>query len=75
MDKRDAPAIEIVEAGVAPDYVGPIVPNDVRINGQSILVSSDDPVSIDAIDMHSRDVVRVTLTALARRVEVKSEVL
>lgn len=72
-NKPTAPVIEIVErrpGGADPDDpFDVIVPNDVRINGVSLLVSGDDPLTVDRIDVRGgRDVVKVTCTFLARRV-------
>ncbi|MFC3736514.1 hypothetical protein ACFOS3_05480 [Paractinoplanes deccanensis] len=46
------------------------VPNEVRINGRSVLVA-DEPIVID--DLSSRSTVRVTLTLIARRVLIDQE--
>lgn len=76
-DPRERPAaceIEIVERfrGEARDGM-PIVPNDVRINGTSVLVSSNDPVIVHQMDFSDRDVVRVTLTLMARAIHVHAK--
>jgi hypothetical protein len=69
--------IEIIEKGratsnaTAGDSV--IVPNDVRINGQSLLTSADDPVIVHEVSTRADDCVRVTLTLLARRVSIRAE--
>lgn len=72
----DAPVIEIIERGARTDgkhgTETVIVPDDVRINGQSILCS-DEPVIVHEIDLSSLDAVRVTLTVLARRVVIGAE--
>ena len=65
---HDAPVIEIIEVD-SPDEEGVVVPNDVRINGQSLLCA-DEPVIVSEISTESRDVVRVTVTFLARRVYI-----
>lgn len=69
--------IEIIERGrvTTDDTPGDsvIVPNDVRINGQSLLASSDDPVIVHQISTTADDLVRVTLTLLARRVTIAAE--
>lgn len=66
--------IEIVERlrGEVHDEMG-IVPNDVRINGTSVLVSSIDPVIVHQMDFTDRDVVKVTLTLMARAIHVHAE--
>ncbi|GAA2629693.1 hypothetical protein [Streptomyces axinellae] len=66
--------IEIVEKGRSTDETGGgsvIVPNDVRINGQSLYASNEDPVTVHEIN--TGDLVRVTLTLLARRVSIRAE--
>lgn len=64
---KDAPIIEIVEVDGPDD--GPTVPNDVRINGQSLLCA-DEPVIVSEISTDPSDLVRVTVTFLARRVYI-----
>jgi hypothetical protein len=69
--------IEIIETGratsdaTAGDSI--IVPNDVRINGQSLLASADDPVIVHQVSTGGDGFVRVTLTLLARRVSIRAE--
>ncbi|MDH3037912.1 hypothetical protein [Streptomyces sp. TRM75561] len=69
--------IEIVEKDVttSSDSAGRsiIVPNDIRINGQSLLSSADDPVIVHEITTRADACVRVTLTLLARRVSIRAE--
>ncbi|MFE1111226.1 hypothetical protein ACFW5U_35820 [Streptomyces rochei] len=69
--------IEIVEkdATTSDDTPGGsiIVPNDVRINGQSLLASAEDPVIVHEISTRADACVRVTLTLLARRVSIRAE--
>lgn len=50
-----------------PDF---IVPNEVRINGQLLAVTDDHPVVVERVEAAGSDVVRVTLTLLARRVTI-----
>ncbi|MFE6903799.1 hypothetical protein ACFVFJ_44460 [Streptomyces sp. NPDC057717] len=75
-DPRGA-VIEIIEKGRATSDAtmgeSVIVPNDVRINGQSLLASGDDPIIVHEISTHPDNCVRVTLTLLARRVSVRAE--
>jgi hypothetical protein len=77
MPIADAPVIEIVEKDVTTiDKHGSatvIVPNDVRINGQSLLCCSDHPVTVHEISMSNPNVVLVTLTLFARRVIIGAE--
>ena len=71
--------IEIVEyAGSAftgdPDLAGEvIIPNDVRINGQSLYCDADSPVIVHEMSTNPLGAVKVTLTLLAKRVEIKRE--
>ncbi|MEU8726805.1 hypothetical protein [Streptomyces antimycoticus] len=69
--------IEIVEKGRATSdaTIGDsvIVPNDIRINGQSLLASADDPVILHEVSTRADELVRVTLTLLARRVSIRAE--
>jgi hypothetical protein len=66
--------IEIVERQKQPVNPGDIIiPNEVRINGQALYVSADDPVVVERISTEALDAVRVTLTLLAHRVEIKQE--
>lgn len=77
MSEPRGAVIEIIEVGAttsdatAGDSV--IVPNEVRINGQPLLVSADEPVIVHEISSHGNDVVRATLTRLARRVTYRAE--
>lgn len=71
-----AAVIEIVEKGRTTDDTpggSLIVPNDVRINGQSLLIPKDAPVTIHEIDADDSTVVNVTLTLFARRVVIAAE--
>ncbi|MGW4199627.1 hypothetical protein [Streptomyces sp. NPDC004726] len=68
--------IEIIETGRATDGTtggSVLVPNDIRINGQSRLASADDPVTVHEVSTRSDDLVRVTLTLFARRVSIRAE--
>lgn len=69
--------IEIIEKGRATSdaTVGDsvIAPNDVRINGQSLLASADDPVIVHQVTTAGDELVRVTLTLFARRVTIAAE--
>ncbi|MGY1579156.1 hypothetical protein [Streptomyces sp. MN13] len=69
--------IEIIEKGAttSDETAGSsiIVPNDVRINGQSLLTSADDPVIVHEVSTRADECVRVTLTLLARRVSFRAE--
>lgn len=68
--------IEIIEKGRATDDTtggSVIAPNDVRINGQSLAASADDPVIVHEMSTRSDELVRVTLTLFARRVSIRAE--
>jgi hypothetical protein len=69
--------IEIIEKGRATSdaTIGEsiITPNDVRINGQSLLASADDPVVVHEVSTTGDELVRVTLTLFARRVTIAAE--
>jgi len=78
--KTDGPRgaiIEIIEKGRATSdaTIGEsvIAPNDIRINGQSLLASADDPVILHKVSTRADQLVRVTLTLLARRVSIRAE--
>ncbi|MFD7996848.1 hypothetical protein [Streptomyces mexicanus] len=69
--------IEVIEKGrtTSDATIGDsvIVPNDIRINGQSLLASADDPVILHEVSTRADELVRVTLTLLARRVSIRGE--
>jgi hypothetical protein len=71
-----AAVVEIVERGKSVDDSKPndgvIVPNDIRINGQSILCEAGS-VRVHEMDLAGHDTVRVTLTLFARRVVIGAE--
>jgi hypothetical protein len=71
----DAALIEIVERdhSTGPGAAGVVVPNDVRINGQSLLCSGEHPVVVHEITTRADQAVYVTLTLLARRVVIGAE--
>jgi len=80
LKKTDGPRgaiIEIIEKGRATSdaTIGEsvIAPNDIRINGQSLLASADDPVILHEVSTRADQLVRVTLTLLARRVSIRAE--
>lgn len=50
-----------------------IVPDEIRINGQSLLLPADSSVKVHEIDIPSCDAVLVTLTVFARRVVIDAE--
>ena len=65
--------IEIVEKTKSPDaHPQVIVPNEVRINGIPLL-AADEPIRVHEVSTSAHDLVRVTLTLIARRVEFKTE--
>lgn len=78
MDRTLGAVIEIIERRKTardPDSIGDdiIVPNDIRINGQSLLCSADDPVIVHEVTTNSEQPVKVTLTLFARRVLIDVE--
>ncbi|WP_432130642.1 hypothetical protein [Streptomyces tendae] len=71
-----AAVIEIVEKGRATDNTtggSVIIPNDVRINGQSLLAPRDCPVIVHEISTDPDEILNVTLTLFARRVVIAAE--
>lgn len=75
MRDHRAAVIEIVERRKRPeqDSAGAslVVPNEVRINGQQILLPDNEPIVVH--DIVGDDVVKVTLTVLARRIFIGHE--
>jgi hypothetical protein len=68
--------IEIIERGKTTDDTtggSVIVPNEVRINGHSLLTSAEEPVIVHEMSTRADDLVRVTLTLFARRVSIRAE--
>lgn len=77
MSNATGAVIEIVEVRrSAAEGVGDeiVVPNDVRINGQSLLCPADHPVTIHEVGIGAHELVQVTLTLLAKRVVIEQEV-
>lgn len=74
-DKPQGAVVEIIEKGPAlhKDEVEILVPNEVRINGQQLLCSSDDPVIVHEVSTGGDEAVRVTLTLFAKRVRYDYE--
>lgn len=75
-DHPQAAIIEIVERGrTTTDTPGGsvIILNDVRINGQSLLVPRDYPVIVHEIKTDPDEVLNVTLTLFARRITIAAE--
>lgn len=67
--------IEIVEQTKTELDEGTILyPTEVRINGQALYCSADDPIVVERISVSDCDAVRVNLTLLARRVVMDAEV-
>lgn len=68
--------IEIIERGAkTKDTAGQsvIVPDDVRINGQSLLMDAENPVIVHEMKVDHGSLVSVTLTLLVRRVSIRAE--
>lgn len=75
-DQPQAAIIEIVERGRTTTDTSAgsvIIPNDVRINGQSLLVPRDSPVIVHEISTAPDEVLNVTLTLFARRITIAAE--
>ncbi len=72
MTRPNGAVIEIIERTSDPDP-DVIVPNEVRINGEALLASADDPVVVHEISTRADDLVRVTLTLFAKRVTIAAE--
>lgn len=69
----EAAYIEIVER-TSVDDPKVIIPNEVRINGTPLLVPAGESIRIHEVEIPGHgDVVMVTMTLFARRVEIKSE--
>ncbi len=71
-----AAVIEIVEKGRATDNTrsgSVITPDDVRINGQSLLVPRDAEITVHEITTRADELTCVTLTLFARRVTLAAE--
>jgi hypothetical protein len=68
--------IEIIERGAkTEDTTGQsvIIPDDVRINGQSLLVDAESPLIVHEMKIDNNSLVNVTLTLVARRVSIRAE--
>ena len=70
--------IEIIERRSVPsnpDHVADdiVVPSEIRINGQRLLMPADAPVRVHEVEFRERDAVLVTLTVFAKRVVVAAE--
>ena len=50
-----------------------LLPTLVRVNGTPLLTMADDPIIVHEIVSEPMELVKVTLTLVARRVEIKSE--
>lgn len=72
MPNIEGALIEIIERTDSPDP-GFIVPNEIRINGTPLYCPDDEPITVHEMEIESRDVVKVTLTLLAKRVTIGAE--
>ncbi|MEU8334796.1 hypothetical protein [Micromonospora tulbaghiae] len=77
-DRPVGAVIEIVERRAVPSnpdhsYADIIVPNEIRINGQRLLMPADAPVRVHEVEFRERDAVLVTLTVFAKRVVFAAE--
>lgn len=71
-----AAVIEIVERGRATDNTtggSVIIPDDVRINGQSLLAPDDHPIIVHELTSRGDEYAHVTLTLFARRITIAAE--
>lgn len=77
MNDASGAVIEIIERRKAPIGDSPaetlIAPNEVRINGQKLLCPREHPVQVHDITINGDELVQVTLTLFARRVEIGVE--
>lgn len=64
--------VEVIEYTDNPD-AGHIVPNEIRINGESVLAPADEPVIVHEISTRADELVRVTLTLFAKRITFAAE--
>lgn len=77
-DRPVGAVIEIIERRNTPsnpDYVSSdiICPNEVRINGQALLMPADQPIKVHEMEIPAQDLVLVTLTLFAKRITVAAE--
>jgi hypothetical protein len=72
LDRSTGAFVEIVERRKQPVKPGDLIssPNEIRINGEAFYASADHPVTVKTAP---DDLVYVTLTLLAHRVEFKAE--
>jgi hypothetical protein len=66
--------IELIERDRTPDDTtggSVVIPNEVRINGQPVLVPDDKPITVHEIS--AGGLVSVTLTLFARRISIRAE--
>lgn len=76
MEKPRGAVIEIIEkrrTSMPAPGGDVIVPNEIRLNGQPLLVPADSPIKIHEIEASGHDAVLVTLTVFARRVVIAAE--
>lgn len=77
MNQPQAAVIEILErrrpSTEDSDGIDVIVPDDIRINGQSLLCPKDHPVEVHPIAISGDSLVLVTLTLIAKRVVIRAE--
>ncbi|WP_031189827.1 MULTISPECIES: hypothetical protein [Streptomyces] len=70
MAKRGAD-IEIIERCTNADEAGVLVPNEIRINGASVVIPAGANIRIH--DITDSDLVTVTLTVFARSISIRAE--
>ena len=59
--------LEIVERTNQP-HSHIVIPNEVRLNGHKLLQTDDEPVIVHEVSSAGQDLLRVTVTLIARRV-------
>ncbi|UVK59842.1 hypothetical protein SEA_ALEEMILY_102 [Gordonia phage Aleemily] len=72
----DMEIVERTSSGLAERNrrTGVIVPNEVRINGQSVLGPARHPVTVEKINIEGREAAMVTVTLFVRNLSIRTEV-
>jgi hypothetical protein len=65
--------IEIIDHRHGLDSRGILMPNDLKINGQRVLMPADAPVIVHPVDMGQAEPVRVTLTLFASNLSIRTK--
>lgn len=75
-DQPRGAVLEIIERRKVPiDGMGGdiIVPTEIRMNGQKLLMPKGHPIKVHEMELPGNDAVMVTLTVFARRITVAAE--